>query len=45
MKKAIWNGKVIAESDQTKVIEGNHYFPPESVRQVYLKPEFLKLVS
>ena len=37
MKKAVWNGKVIAESDQTKVIEGNHYFPPESVRQVYLK--------
>ncbi|HCU57065.1 MAG TPA: hypothetical protein DF984_02365 [Anaerolineaceae bacterium] len=37
MKKAVWNGKVIAESDQTKVIEGNNYFPPESVRQVYLK--------
>jgi uncharacterized protein (DUF427 family) len=37
MKKAVWNGKVIAESDQTKVIEGNHYFPPESVRQAYLK--------
>jgi uncharacterized protein (DUF427 family) len=37
MKKAVWNGKVIAESDQTKVIEGNHYFPPESVRQEYLK--------
>lgn len=37
MKKAVWNGKVIAESDQTRVIEGNHYFPPESVRQEYLK--------
>jgi len=37
MKKAIWNGKVIAESDQTKVIEGNHYFPPDSVHQEYLK--------
>lgn len=29
--KAIWNNTVIAESDQTLVIEGNHYFPPESV--------------
>ncbi len=30
--KAIWNDRVVAESDDTKVIEGNHYFPPESVR-------------
>jgi uncharacterized protein (DUF427 family) len=29
--KAIWNDTVIAESDDTVVIEGNHYFPPESV--------------
>jgi uncharacterized protein (DUF427 family) len=29
--KAIWNGKVIAESDETVVVEGNHYFPPESL--------------
>jgi len=29
--KAIWNGEVIAESDITRVIEGNHYFPPESL--------------
>jgi len=31
MAKAIWNGKVIAESDDTIVIEGNHYFPPNSI--------------
>ena len=37
MKKAIWNEKVIAESDQTKVVEGNNYFPPKSVRQEYLE--------
>jgi uncharacterized protein (DUF427 family) len=37
MKKAVWNGKVIAESDQTIVVEGNHYFPPESVHKEYLK--------
>jgi uncharacterized protein (DUF427 family) len=29
--RAIWNGTVIAESDRTVVVEGNHYFPPESV--------------
>ncbi|MEM7368686.1 MAG: DUF427 domain-containing protein [Bacteroidota bacterium] len=33
--KAIWNGKVIAESDDTVVIEGNHYFPPESIKEEY----------
>jgi uncharacterized protein (DUF427 family) len=35
--KAIWNGVVIAESDQTIVVEGNHYFPPESVKREYLR--------
>ncbi len=29
--KAIWNGKVIAESDETRVVEGNHYFPAASI--------------
>ena len=29
--KAIWNGQVIAESDTTRVVEGNHYFPPDSL--------------
>lgn len=37
MKQAIWNGEVIAESDQTILIEGNHYFHPDSVRQEYLQ--------
>ena len=32
MAKATWNGTVIAESDDTVVVEGNHYFPPDSVR-------------
>ena len=35
--RAEWNGKVIAESDATVVVEGNHYFPPDSVRQEYLQ--------
>ena len=34
--KAIWNGEVIAESNNTILIEGNHYFPPESVHTEYL---------
>ena len=38
MATATWNGAVIAESDQTEVVEGNHYFPPESVKQELLKP-------
>ncbi|MGH9754605.1 MAG: DUF427 domain-containing protein, partial [Blastocatellia bacterium] len=29
MMKAIWNGAVLAESDKTIVVEGNHYFPPD----------------
>ena len=36
--KATWNGTVIAESDKGIVIEGNYYFPPESVHTEYLKP-------
>jgi uncharacterized protein (DUF427 family) len=38
MPKAIWNGEVIAESDRTVVVEGNHYFPPESVHSQFLRP-------
>lgn len=35
MAKAILNGVVLAESDETIVVEGNHYFPPETVNRVY----------
>lgn len=38
MAKAIWNGVVLAESNETIVVEGNHYFPPESVNMAYFKP-------
>lgn len=31
--KAIWNNQTIAESDETIVVENNHYFPPNSVKQ------------
>ena len=36
--KAVWKGVVVAESQETQVVEGNHYFPPESVREEYLEP-------
>jgi uncharacterized protein (DUF427 family) len=35
--KAIWNGQVIAESSDTVVVEGNHYFPAESVKKEFLR--------
>lgn len=37
MPKAIWNGQVIADSDDTVVVEGNHYFPITSVRSEFLE--------
>ena len=36
--KAIWNGQIIAESNETIVVEGNHYFPKSSIKQEYFKP-------
>ena len=36
--KATWKDTTIAESDDTVVVEGNHYFPPDSVNQEYLQP-------
>lgn len=35
--KAIWENQIIAESDETIVIEGNHYFPPEAVKKEYFE--------
>ena len=37
MAKAVWNGVVLAESNQTIVVEGNHYFPPDAIRREYFK--------
>ena len=36
--KAIWKETVLSESDDTVVVEGNHYFPRESVREEHLRP-------
>ncbi len=37
MAKALWNGAVLAESSKTVVVEGNQYFPPDSVRAEYFR--------
>lgn len=37
MATAKWNGKVIAESNDTIVIEGNHYFPPTTIKKEFFK--------
>jgi uncharacterized protein (DUF427 family) len=36
--KAIWNGRVLAESDDTVIVEGNHYFPEGAVNREYFEP-------
>ena len=38
MPKAIWNGQVLAESDNTEVVENNQYFPPDSINQEFFHP-------
>lgn len=35
--KAIWNGQIIAESNETITVEGNHYFPPNSLNKSFFK--------
>lgn len=35
--RATWNGAVLAESSETRVVEGNHYFPPESINREYFQ--------
>jgi uncharacterized protein (DUF427 family) len=38
MPRALYQGTVIAESNETILLEGNHYFPPQAVKQEYLVP-------
>ena len=38
MAKAIWEGTVLAESGNTVIVEGNHYFPADSIRREFFKP-------
>ena len=36
--KAIWNNEILAQSDDTVIVEGNHYFPPSSLNMTYFTP-------
>ncbi|MDY7048561.1 MAG: DUF427 domain-containing protein [Microcystis panniformis WG22] len=38
MAKAIWNGAVVAESDNCEIVEGNYYFPPNTIKAEYFQP-------
>ena len=38
MATTSWNGTMVAESDETVIVEGNHYFPPESIDQAFFAP-------
>jgi uncharacterized protein (DUF427 family) len=38
MPTATWNGAVLAQSDKTEVVDGNHYFPPEAINRQYFQP-------
>jgi len=38
MAQAIWNGTVLAESDDTIIVENNHYFPPDAVKREFFEP-------
>jgi uncharacterized protein (DUF427 family) len=42
--KAIWNGAILAESDETIVVEGNHYFPPEAIERRYFRQSAMHTV-
>jgi uncharacterized protein (DUF427 family) len=37
MVKAVWNGTVIAESTETEIVEGNHYFPADSIHAGFFR--------
>ena len=37
MPKATWNNAVLADSDHTAIVDGNHYFPPESLTREYFR--------
>lgn len=38
MAKAVWKGRTLAESDRYEVVEGNLYFPPETLHREYFRP-------
>ncbi|HSD64330.1 MAG TPA: DUF427 domain-containing protein [Ignavibacteriaceae bacterium] len=45
MAKAIWNGEIIAESKKVKNVNGNTFFPPDSVKKEFLKKSYTKHID
>ena len=43
--KAKWHGTMLAESDETVVVEGNHYFPPDSIDRRYFSESDTQCLS
>ena len=41
MPRAVWNGVVLADSESTVMVEGNHYFPPESINREHFEESTL----
>jgi len=37
MPKAVWNGRTVADSDETRLVQGSHYFPPDSIDRRYFR--------
>jgi uncharacterized protein (DUF427 family) len=44
MSRAIWNGKIVADSDKYELVEGNVYFPPSAIKREYFRPSDTKSV-
>lgn len=44
MTKAIWKGQLLAESDRCEVVDGNSYFPPDSVNRSFLEESGIQTV-
>ena len=44
MPRAIWNGTVVAETDQFETVEGNVYFPPGAIKREFFKPSPTKTI-
>lgn len=44
MPKAFWNGAVLAKSDETVVVDGDHYFPPETLKQDHLEESHTRTI-
>lgn len=44
MPKAIWNGVILADSDETVVVDGDHYFPPETLKKDHFEESHTRTI-